>query len=244
MRAGKHVLVEIPVTDSVEDAENLVKIAQGNRRDRDGRPRAPLQSEPPVRSQEDRGGRTQDPADGCADLFLPPQEHQRGRPTRSAGPTTCCGIMPRTPSTCSSTRPARPSRTATRCRVRVHPELEHRDGHGHRRQGAVGRDADAVAVVQQRRAARLASSATSATTAPSRRSTTTCRDGKDNKIDVSKVDVSMDGIELSDREFIAAIREKREPNGSLAAAPPVHARARQARADHRPRNVRPTPEQS
>ncbi|MCC6946854.1 MAG: Gfo/Idh/MocA family oxidoreductase [Bradyrhizobiaceae bacterium] len=41
-------------------------------------------------------------------------------------------------------------------------------------------------------------------------------DGKDNKIDLSKVDVSMDGIELIDREFIAAIREKREPNGSLA----------------------------
>jgi 2-hydroxy-4-carboxymuconate semialdehyde hemiacetal dehydrogenase len=40
-------------------------------------------------------------------------------------------------------------------------------------------------------------------------------DGKDNKIDVSKVDVSMDGIELEDREFIAAIKEKREPNGSL-----------------------------
>jgi len=40
-------------------------------------------------------------------------------------------------------------------------------------------------------------------------------DGKDNKIDVSKVDVSMDGIELIDREFIAAIREKREPNASL-----------------------------
>ena len=41
-------------------------------------------------------------------------------------------------------------------------------------------------------------------------------DGKDAKIDVSKVDVSMDGIELEDREFIAAIKEKREPNGSLA----------------------------
>ena len=41
-------------------------------------------------------------------------------------------------------------------------------------------------------------------------------DGKDVKIDVSTVDVSMDGIELEDREFIAAIREKREPNGSLA----------------------------
>ncbi len=41
-------------------------------------------------------------------------------------------------------------------------------------------------------------------------------DGKDNKIDLSQVDVSMDGIELEDREFIAAIKEKREPNGSLA----------------------------
>jgi 2-hydroxy-4-carboxymuconate semialdehyde hemiacetal dehydrogenase len=40
-------------------------------------------------------------------------------------------------------------------------------------------------------------------------------DGKDSKIDVSKVDVSMDGIELEDREFIAAIKENREPNASL-----------------------------
>lgn len=41
-------------------------------------------------------------------------------------------------------------------------------------------------------------------------------DGKEQKIDVSKVDVAMDGIELQDREFFAAIREKREPNGSVA----------------------------
>jgi len=40
--------------------------------------------------------------------------------------------------------------------------------------------------------------------------------GKNEPIDVSKVDVSMDGIELEDREFIAAIKEKRAPNGSLA----------------------------
>jgi 2-hydroxy-4-carboxymuconate semialdehyde hemiacetal dehydrogenase len=40
-------------------------------------------------------------------------------------------------------------------------------------------------------------------------------DGKDNKIDVSKVDVSMNGIELQDREFFAAIQAKREPNGSI-----------------------------
>ena len=40
-------------------------------------------------------------------------------------------------------------------------------------------------------------------------------DGKNNVIDVSKVDVSMNGIELQDREFFAAIREKRAPNGSV-----------------------------
>ena len=40
--------------------------------------------------------------------------------------------------------------------------------------------------------------------------------GKDEKIDVSKVDVSMNGIELQDREFFAAVREGREPNASVA----------------------------
>jgi 2-hydroxy-4-carboxymuconate semialdehyde hemiacetal dehydrogenase len=40
--------------------------------------------------------------------------------------------------------------------------------------------------------------------------------GRDEVIDVSKVDVSMNGIELQDREFVAAIREGREPNSSVA----------------------------
>ncbi len=40
-------------------------------------------------------------------------------------------------------------------------------------------------------------------------------DGRDEVIDVSGVDVSMNGIELQDREFIAAIREGREPNSSV-----------------------------
>jgi len=39
--------------------------------------------------------------------------------------------------------------------------------------------------------------------------------GKDEKIDVSKVAVSMNGIELQDREFFAAIQEGREPNSSV-----------------------------
>ena len=41
-------------------------------------------------------------------------------------------------------------------------------------------------------------------------------DGKNNQIDVSKVDVSLNGIELQDREFFAAICERREPNASVA----------------------------
>ncbi|MBA6416972.1 Gfo/Idh/MocA family oxidoreductase [Colwellia sp. 6M3] len=40
-------------------------------------------------------------------------------------------------------------------------------------------------------------------------------DGKDEQIDVSNVAVSMNGIELQDREFFAAIREGREPNSSV-----------------------------
>jgi 2-hydroxy-4-carboxymuconate semialdehyde hemiacetal dehydrogenase len=46
-------------------------------------------------------------------------------------------------------------------------------------------------------------------------------DGKSNPIDVSKVDVSMNGIELQDREFFAAIREGREPNASVAQCLPA-----------------------
>ena len=47
-------------------------------------------------------------------------------------------------------------------------------------------------------------------------------DGKDQAIDVSKVDVSMNGIELQDREFFAAIREGREPESSVASVLPCY----------------------
>ena len=47
-------------------------------------------------------------------------------------------------------------------------------------------------------------------------------DGKDQKIDVSQVAVSMNGIELQDREFFAAIREGRQPNSSLAQVLPCY----------------------
>ncbi len=40
--------------------------------------------------------------------------------------------------------------------------------------------------------------------------------GREEPVDVSTVDVSTNGIELQDREFIAAITEGREPNSSVA----------------------------
>ncbi|MFD7734281.1 Gfo/Idh/MocA family oxidoreductase [Kitasatospora phosalacinea] len=46
--------------------------------------------------------------------------------------------------------------------------------------------------------------------------------GEDEPIDVSGIDVSLDGIELQDREFVAAIREGREPNASLAQVLPCY----------------------
>ncbi|MFZ9052254.1 MAG: Gfo/Idh/MocA family oxidoreductase [Woeseiaceae bacterium] len=47
-------------------------------------------------------------------------------------------------------------------------------------------------------------------------------DGYGNPIDVSDVDVSMNGIELQDREFIASILEGREPKSSVANVLPCY----------------------
>ena len=47
-------------------------------------------------------------------------------------------------------------------------------------------------------------------------------DGREQPIDVSKVDVSTNGIELQDREFFAAIRDGRESNSSVAQVLPCY----------------------
>jgi 2-hydroxy-4-carboxymuconate semialdehyde hemiacetal dehydrogenase len=46
--------------------------------------------------------------------------------------------------------------------------------------------------------------------------------GTEEVIDVSNVDVSMNGIELQDREFVSAIVEGREPNASVAQVLPCY----------------------
>ena len=46
--------------------------------------------------------------------------------------------------------------------------------------------------------------------------------GREEPVDVSAVDVSANGIELQDREFIAAIRDRREPNSSVRQVLPCY----------------------
>ena len=48
------------------------------------------------------------------------------------------------------------------------------------------------------------------------------KEGAEEKIDVSKVDVSINGIELQDREFFAAIAQGREPNASVTQVLPCY----------------------
>ena len=47
-------------------------------------------------------------------------------------------------------------------------------------------------------------------------------DGHDNKIDVSEVDVSLNGIELQDRNFLAAIRGEKAPRAGVAEVLPAY----------------------
>jgi 2-hydroxy-4-carboxymuconate semialdehyde hemiacetal dehydrogenase len=46
--------------------------------------------------------------------------------------------------------------------------------------------------------------------------------GREEPVDVSRVDVSANGIELQDREFIAAIAEGRQPNSSISSVLPCY----------------------
>ena len=55
MRAGKHVEIEIPISDSLADAEKILAVQKETGAHCDGRPHPPLQPEPSVDSQEDQG---------------------------------------------------------------------------------------------------------------------------------------------------------------------------------------------
>ena len=214
MRAGKHVLVEIPVTDSVEDAESLVKIAKETGVIAMGghvRRFNPSHQWVHKRIAE---GRAEDPADGRADLLLPPQQHERRRQSAELDRSLLWHHAGHTVDLFQY----QTGETISDCYAvqgPIHPELN------------IAMDMGIVVKVPSGAMLTLSLSFNNDGPLGSffryicdngtyKAFYDDLVDGKDNKIDVSKVDVSMDGIELEDREFIAAIKEKREPNASLA----------------------------
>ena len=174
MRAGKHVQIEIPMADTLADAESVVRRAEGDRPDRDGRPHAPLQSQPPVDPQEDRGGRAEGPADGRADLFLPPHQHERaGQAAQLDRSPAVASRLPHGRSVPVSDR----ARRSSRCHALqgpIHPDARNRDGHEHRHEGAVAAPSARCRCRSTTTARWARSSATSATTAPTSAATTIC----------------------------------------------------------------------
>ena len=79
MRAGKHVMIEIPMADSLADSERLVRTQLETGVVAMAGQHAPLQPEPSVGTPADFRRRHQDPADGRPDLLLSPHEHERAR---------------------------------------------------------------------------------------------------------------------------------------------------------------------
>jgi 2-hydroxy-4-carboxymuconate semialdehyde hemiacetal dehydrogenase len=112
MRAGKHVLIEIPVTDSVEDAEALVKIAKETGvTAMGGHVRRFNPSHQYVHKKIQNGELKIQQMDVQTYFF-------RRKNMNAAGqPRSWTDHLP-TPSTCSSTSAARPFPTATPCKVR------------------------------------------------------------------------------------------------------------------------------
>src|SRR5215470_13718398 len=112
---------------------------------------------------------------------------------RGAGPTIFCGITPRIPLISSNIRQDKPPMSFRPCRAR-----------GTRRSLSFNNDGPIGSFFRY-----ICDNGTYQAYYDD------LADGKKNPIDLSKVDVSMDGIELEDREFFAAIKDKREPNSSL-----------------------------
>ncbi len=214
MRAGKHVLVEIPVTDSVEDAENLVKIAKETGViAMGGHVRRFNPSHQYVHKKIVKNELTIQQMDVQTYFFRRKNMNAAGQP-RSWTDHLLWHHAAHT----IDLFQYQTGETITDCYAvqgPAHPDLK------------IAMDMGIVAKVPS--GAILTLSLSFNNDGPlgtffryiCDNGTYLARyddlfNGKNEPIDVSKVDVSMDGIELEDREFIAAIQEKREPNGSLA----------------------------
>ena len=154
MRAGKHVLIEIPIADNVEDAEALAKIAKETGViAMAGHVRRFNPSHQWVHKRIKKGELKIQQMDVQTYFFRRTNMNAAGKARSWTDHLLWHHAATR--SICSSIRPARRTSECYAVQGPRHPHARHRHGHGHRAEGAVGRDPHAVAVVQQRRAARL-----------------------------------------------------------------------------------------
>src|ERR1700710_1223216 len=219
MRAGKHVLVEIPVTDSVEDAENLVKIARETGViAMGGHVRRFNPSHQWVHKRIKKGELTIQQMDVQTYFFRRRNINAAGNP-RSWTDHLLWHHAAHT----IDLFQYQVGETISDCYAvqgPAHPDLK------------IAMDMGIVAKVPS--GAILTLSLSFNNDGPlgtffryiCDNGTYLARydellDGKNAPIDVSDVDVSMNGIELQDREFFAAIREGREPNASVAQCLPA-----------------------
>jgi 2-hydroxy-4-carboxymuconate semialdehyde hemiacetal dehydrogenase len=214
MRAGKHVLVEIPVTDSVEDAENLVKIARETGvTAMAGHVRRFNPSHQWVRKRIQKGELKIQQMDVQTYFFRRKNMNAAGNPRSWTDHLLWHHAAHTVDLFAYQCGEAITERYALQ--GPIHPQLN------------IAMDMSIMAKVPSGAILTLSLSFNNDGPLGSffryicdngtyKAFYDDLSDGKDVKIDVSKVDVSMDGIELEDREFIAAIKEKREPNGSLA----------------------------
>ena len=222
LEAGKHVQVEIPLADSLADAEQVV------RRQQDTGPRLRWSATRAASTRATSGctggsspaSSTVQQMDVQTYFFRRKNINALGEPrswtdhllwhhaahTVDLFPYQTGGDDRR------RQRAAGPAASGAR----------HRDGHVDPAEERHRRDLHAVAVVQQRRPARHVLPLHLRQRHLRRALRRSGRRHEEPKIDVSKVDVSMNGIELQDREFFAAIREGREPNASVAQVLPCY----------------------
>ena len=148
MRAGKHVLVEIPVTDSVEDAEALVKIAKETGVvAMGGHVRRFNPSHQFIHKKIEKGELKIQQMDVQTYFFRRKNMNAAGQP-RSWTDHLLWHHAAHTHRSVSVSD--RTDDLGLLCGAGAHSRaIGNRPGHGHRRQGAVRLDLDAVAVVQQ-----------------------------------------------------------------------------------------------
>ncbi len=168
MRAGKHVMIEIPMADSLKDSERLVQSSEGNGPvAMAGHTRRFNPSHQWIRKRI-LAGELKILVDGCADVLLPPHQHERRRQAAELdGPPA---LAPRLSHSRSVPISDRRNRSSRQCSGRSDSSgSQDRDGYEYSAEGPVGRGVHARAYRSTTRVRWARFSATSAITEPTSR---------------------------------------------------------------------------